>query len=331
MNESPGYAAVRNGCGLRPLVDIGILAISGRDRVRFLHGQCTQDVKGKQVPDGGYAFVLDGRGTNVGDFTFTLREDHILCRTAGWMAPKLQSWLSRFVITEDVAIADRTADFEVLQIAGPEARRNLASLFEGELPKAECSGRTGRACGTTAFVVADRSLGEEGFLVFLDSNAAPSASGSVATALIAQGATIIDPADAHILRVEAGLPLWGPDIQADTLPIESGQEARVVSYTKGCFAGQEVVAKQRTAGKPRRKLVGVISGKYPLRFDDAVCMDGEIAGTVRSPAWSPKLGGWIALAVVRGDASSAVRFGLARAPGSGAFLERVDLPFATGA
>jgi tRNA-modifying protein YgfZ len=282
-------AAARSGCVLASLSHLGALELSGADAVRFLHGQCTQDVKARKEHEGGYGFLLDARGKNLGDLHFLVLADRIHCVIGGDLQTTA-AWLDRFVIASDVHIAVRD-DLSAILVAGARAPSMLASVLGLALPSAEDHS----VDDGNAFVVADHRAGAPGFAVW----DAPPALALLARRLTALGAVPIGAQGLEVLRIEAGRPRFGADLDESVLPEESGQGTRAVSYTKGCYSGQEVVAKQKYLGKPRRMLTGITSPEIVPTPAALSARDGDVVGRVTSCAWSHERGRAIGLAMVR--------------------------------
>lgn len=264
-------AAARQGCVVAPLPHLGMLVLTGSDAARFLHGQCTQDVKGRKENEGGYAFLLDARGQNLGDFRFVVRRDRILIVLDRERIDATAAHLARFVIAADVVIEKNPALATL--VLGPKA----AAALGGSLPPIE--DHAAELGG--AIVIADGTYGVPGFQVW---GPAPRLH-----------APPIGDAALEVLRIENGRPRFGIDLDETVLPEESGQGDRAVSYTKGCYAGQEVVAKQKYLGKPRKRLVGVFPD---ADLETPAVLAGD-AGRITSCAWSPTLGRRIGLAMVK--------------------------------
>jgi folate-binding protein YgfZ len=252
-------ASARAGCVVAPLPRLGMLVLTGSDAVRFLHGQCTQDVKGRREDEGGYAFLLDARGRNLGDFHFVVLRDRILLVLDRERMEATAAHLARFVIAADVVIAKSSAAATL--VLGPKA-----------VPPTYLGG---------AIVIPDDTYGLPAFQTW---GGAPRVD-----------LPSIGPAALEVLRIEAGRPRFGVDLDENVLPEESGEGDRAVSYTKGCYAGQEVVAKQKYLGKPRKLLVGV----FPeADVETPAALAGD-AGRITSCAWSPTLARRIGLAMVK--------------------------------
>jgi folate-binding protein YgfZ len=295
---APAVAAARAGAGVAR-EDTGRLEIRGTDRARFLHGQCTQDVKGVVPPGGGAAFVLEPKGRNLGFLRFLVLPDRLLVESEPAVHARLAEHLRRFIVVDDVELVDVTADWEVLVVLGPASGPLLAALGPAgrRLPE-EDAVATSRVGDVEVLLQGDRSAGTSGCRVWVPrTSAAP-----VLAALTAGGALPLGPRSFEILRAEAGTPGFEADIGPDLLPAETPLEHRAVSYDKGCYVGQEVVARQHFRGRPRRRLVGLL-GDPGVALAPAAAVrsvEGAEFGVVTSARRSPSLDRWIALAVLKG-------------------------------
>ena len=297
-DAAESVAAARAGAGVAR-EETGRLEIRGGDRARFLHGQCTQDVKGVAPTGGGAAFVLEPKGRNLGFLRFLVLPDRLLVESEPAVHARLGDHLRRFIVVDDVELVDVSEDWEVLILAGPETRRLLEGLGPGgrRVP-AEDAVATSRVGKVEVLLQGDRSAGMPGCRLWTPKAAAE----SVLQALTAAGAVPLGPGSWETLRVEGGTPRFESDVGPDLLPGETPLEARAVSYDKGCYVGQEVVARQHFRGRPRRRLVGLVGDPgVVLAAGDAVSSSGEAGlGATTSALHSPTLGRWVALAVLKG-------------------------------
>ena len=155
-------------------------------------------------------------------------------------------------------------------------------------------------------------------------------SGAVDAVIRTAGLQRISEGAVEVMRVESGRPRFGRELDPSVLPVESGQEARAVSYDKGCYCGQEVVARQRYLGKPRKRLVGLVLDGTDAASGDAVSSDGAQLGVLGSVCRSPGLDAVIALAVLRGDDHSpGARRDVTRSDGGTTVATVAPLPFLT--
>jgi folate-binding protein YgfZ len=287
---SAGSLAARTSAGLFDLSHRGRLAVVGPDRESWLQGMVTADVKKLGVGAGCAATVVTAKGKLVAVLRVFKRPGELwIDLEAERVAPALEH-LRRHIIMEDCELVDRSAETAMLGLHGPTA---LALL--GIPPLAEYEQREVAIAGQAVVAIGSAELGLSGVDLWL----APAACEPVWKALLAAGATPLGLDAAEILRVEAGRPRFGAELDEDTLPLEAGLE-RAISYDKGCYVGQEVIARVTHRGHVNRKLAGLwISGDTAAATGAPLTHDGKPAGEVRSSLFSERLKAPIALGYVR--------------------------------
>jgi tRNA-modifying protein YgfZ len=269
------YRAAREGAALLTRPSGGVLEATGADRVRFLHGLLSNDIKNLEPGQACRAALLDSKARVLSLVSVLAEAGRLLIETPSGGAAKVQAVLERFIISEDVALRDASADWTILTLVGPKA--------EGLLPSAPCVGvRT-----------------DELVLPTFDVWCAAPAADAAREALLKRGASLLGEAAYESLRVEAGAPAFGRDVDESVLLPEAGLEDRV-SYDKGCYLGQETVARVKYRGHVNRALAGlVVEGSAGPRPGDVVRGEGKELGRVTSAAWSFGFGGPLALAYLR--------------------------------
>jgi tRNA-modifying protein YgfZ len=294
----------------------GKLALSGAQAAEFLNGQVSNDVEALEPGEGCYATFLTPKGKMLGDLRVlnTGPPTHeLLLDTERVSLQALFDLIRRGTIGWDAELHKRTLETALLSLTGPGARA-LAGADEAGLPEAEHAHRATRLAGAPVRLVATAG----GVDVLCDAADA----GAVTEALLAAGAIAVDEASAEVARVEAGRPRYGIDMDDTTIPQEAGLNERAVSFTKGCYVGQETVARLHWRGKPNRHLRGlrlsapVVTGT-PLRLGEKEV--GRAGSAVVSPVHGP-----IALALVRREAQPG---DVLTAGDDGTTAEVVELPF----
>ena len=307
------YRVLTEGCGLVDRSERGKLALSGPDAASFLSGQVTNDVEALAVGTGCYAAFLTHKGKMLGDLRI-LRTGpptpELLLDTERTALQALFDMIRRFKIGFDVELHKRTLESGLLSLIGPRAAEVAAA---GDLPADEHAHRAGEIGGHPVRLV----VTDTGVDVLCDA----AGTGAVRAALLLAGAEAVSEAAAEIVRVEHGRPRYGVDADDATIPQEAGLNERAVSFTKGCYVGQETVARLFYRGKPNRHLRGLaLSEPAPagaaLRLGDREV--GRLTTSVVSPALGP-----IALALVRREAAP----GDTLAVEGGATALVVELPF----
>lgn len=268
----------------------GLVSMEGPDTEALLQGVVSQDVKA--LPPGRHAraLLLTPKGGLIADLAIQrLRPDAFLVACDGLVRETVATKLARYVITEDVVVKDVTADHAVLALRGPRA----AAIAGPEATALE----PGALAVTARGVVFVRS--ETHGLAGVDLVVPRDAADSERSRLVAAGAVPVDAAFAEGLRVEEGGLRSGKDADESNLGPETRLEAVAVSYTKGCYVGQETIARIKTYGQVNRLLVGLTFEGEPAREGDAIAVDGKEAGRVTTVAFAPRLGRPAALAIVR--------------------------------
>jgi folate-binding protein YgfZ len=306
------YRAVTEACGVLDRSERGKLALSGAEAKSFLQGQVSNDVESLSPGSGCYAAFLTPKGKMLGDLRILDTGEELLLDTERLALQGLFNMIRRFSIGYQVQLEKRTLESGLLSLIGPDAVRvaGVESLADFEHAHAMTSlgWVPARAIRTDVGVDLLCSFGDTAALL---------------AAVSAAGAIPVSEEAAECLRIEQGRPRYGIDLDDTVIPQEAGLNARAVSFTKGCYVGQETVARLHYRGKPNRHLRG-------LRLSDEVGrgeeleFEGRSVGRVTSTAVSPRFGG-IGLGFVRRTAppGSTVSVGPA-----GVAAVVVELPFA---
>src|SRR5215813_6191174 len=242
--------ALRTGAALFDASGRGVVRLTGPDQVSFLQGMVTQDVEG--LPEGGVAdaALLTPKGSMVADARVVKRADDFLLLTEPGFGPVVRGGLERYLISEDAELSDATAEFGQLSLVGPEAEA-LAARALG-LPAANGDAlRPFDAGGATGWALPQGLL-----LPGVDLLVPAAALGTVFDRLLEAGATPVGFAALEVLRVERGTPRFGADMDEKTIPLEANLQ-RAIHYQKGCYIGQEVIARATFRGHVNRHLVGL--------------------------------------------------------------------------
>jgi folate-binding protein YgfZ len=309
------YRVLTDGCGLIDRSERGKLALTGTERKSFLAGQVTNDIEALPAGGGCYAAFLTHKGKMLGDLRVLAAEDadaepELLLDTERATLQALFDMVRRFKIGYDVELHKRTVQRGLLSLAGPGAR---AAAGADDLPHEEHAHRSGEVAGHPVRLIAT----DVGVDVLCDAGDTD----AVREALLAAGAEPVSEQAAEILRVERGRPRYGYELDDATIPQEAGLNERAVSFTKGCYVGQETVARLFYRGKPNRHLRGLrlseaVQSGAELRLGERVV--GRLASSLVSPTHGP-----IALALVRREAAP----GDTVAVEGGATAQVVELPF----
>lgn len=298
------YRAAREGAVFFDEPDRGRILAVGADRASYLQGLLTNDIHALGPGTGCYAAYLTAQGRMISDMYVMELGDAILVDMPASAREEVTAKFARFLFSEDVQLGDTTETFNQLSLVGPKSAAVLASTLSDPDAGALASfvpHQNARFDFEGERMIAARrdDYGVTGFVAYV-----PGVSDAAfRRALEAAGAARAERDVAETLRVEAGRPLFGVDMDADTIPLEAGIEDRAISFSKGCYVGQEVIVRvlHRGHGRVARKLVGLrIDGDVPARGDAIVSGDKRV-GQITSAARSPAVGAPIALGYVQRD------------------------------
>jgi folate-binding protein YgfZ len=334
------YEALTERCGLVDRSERGKLALTGSGAVDFLNGQVTNELADLRPGEGRYAAFLTNKGKMLGDLRIlAVGEDveradpdsgeppvELLLDTERVALQALFDMIRRYKIGYAVELHKRTLECGLLALIGPAARacaaRALEELAPGashadSLPATEHAHALARLGGASVRLI----VTAEGLDVLCDTGDLD----AVRLALLDAGAQAVSEPAAEIVRVERGLPRYGVDMDENTIPQEAGLNERAVSFTKGCYVGQETVARLYYKGKPNRRLRGlrVLQPAPPAATGEELRLGERLVGHVGSIVESPRLG-TLALALIRREAAPGDTLTIGA---HGATAELRELPF----
>ncbi|MCI0570343.1 MAG: aminomethyl transferase family protein [Myxococcaceae bacterium] len=294
-----GYQAARSGVVLHDASSRDVLRLTGPDRVTYLHGMVTNDINGLPVGAACDAALLTAKGAMVADARVLKREEDLLVDLEPGLGPKVLEFLQRFLISEDAELTDVSSEWGQLGVYGPGAFAALsAALGSPQEVLARNAVRSVDFGGATVLLVGNPVPAGAGVDVLVPRAALEPLYG----ALLEKGrARPIGFDVLEVLRVEAGWPRYGQDMVDTTIPLEAHLE-RAISYNKGCYIGQEVIARATFRGHMNRKLAGLLLGEGEAPAPGAELRSGEKkAGWLTSVVRSPTLGQNVALGYVHRD------------------------------
>jgi len=273
------------------------IAIAGKDRAAFLHGLVTNDVKKLGPGEGCHAAFLTPKGKMLADLVVLATGDEILLDAEAPLAATLDGLLRKYHFFHEVTLEDRTAARAVLHVEGPSTAALLASLGLS-LPAAPHASARAAIAGIDVLLVAESRAGSPG----VDVRLPIAAREAVATALETAGAVAAPGEVLEAGRIEAGLPRWGRELDETVLPDEAGLQRTAISYSKGCYIGQETVARIKTYGHVNRQLVGLLADGSPeLPLGSPVRAGETTVGALTSVGRRADGTGTIALGFVKRD------------------------------
>lgn len=319
MSVEEIVSRTRSGVGLFDMAHRGLIEVRGADRVRWLDGMISGDVEALESAASGagcYATLLTNRGAIVADLHVARIDESFLLESLRSEISRIIETLERYVIADDVELRDCSEEYACLGLEGPQAPALLEKITGGDIAnlEPECWAES-RIADRKVLVAAFGFSGESAYQLRMK----PSDRRAIEEALKAnskdKGFVRGNPEALEVLRVEAGIPALGAELDEDVLPPEARLE-RAISINKGCYVGQEIVARLRARGQVNHLLVGLRIDSSTLPPSGAeLSADGRVTGELTSIVLSPTEGP-IALGYVRREhaaAGTAVEFDGGRA------------------
>jgi folate-binding protein YgfZ len=284
------FQTLLSGCGLYDLSGRAKIAITGGDRVRWMNGMVSNNVRDLAAGRGVYAFMLNAQGHIQADLYVFQRGDSLLVNTERSQLEKVLQLFDHYIIADDVEIADISDTVTALGLTGPQSRAVLERAgipvpelgpLELSTPKCDCA----CDCLQCTLVRGDDSLGLS-YEIWL----APDKVKSTWDAVIAAGANAVGAGALTLFRISRGIPRFGVDIRERDLPQETGQ-TRALNFTKGCYLGQEIVERIRSRGAVHRMFGAfAVEGALP-EAGAKIVTSGKEVGEITSSAILPLPGG----------------------------------------
>ena len=303
--SAPAYDAARHRAAFLDRSQRGRIVVSGTERASYLQGLLTNDILSVKAGQGCYTAYLTAQGRMIADLYVYELGDVLLLMMSGAVKDGVMAKLDQFIFSEDVQLGDVTATFAQIAIVGPDAAAVVAAIVTTvsidalrEMP--EHGNARGEWRGGAAIVTRVTDTGEPGFDLYVEHAQAD----AVKSTLTAAGVAELDEPTAEAVRIESGVPLFGRDMDEETIPLEAGIESRAISFTKGCYVGQEVIIRvmHRGHGRVARKLVKLtIDGDRVPESGTAIRSGDREIGNVTSSTWSPALQRPIAFGYVHRD------------------------------
>jgi tRNA-modifying protein YgfZ len=275
------------------------LRLTGVDRVRFLNGQTTNDVRRARAEATQESCVLNAKGhLDAHLFLFATPND-IWLDADEELREQLRFRLERYVIADDVVIEDVTDQFALFHVLGDSEPRTTGATF---CPRS-------------------RRLGSEGWDLWVEWAGAEKTKN-----VLAADYRAMDESEWEVLRVENGIPRWGRELTPEIIPPEANLEARAIDYEKGCYIGQEVISRMKMSGKSRQRLCGLISETAPVPGME-VRAETKAVGRVTSAVFSQRMNSYISLAMIKRGYTEPGTSLVTSADGAEASVRIVTLPF----
>jgi folate-binding protein YgfZ len=340
------HKALRETAGVLDFSFRGRICLVGNDRIRFLHGQVTNDVKKLRVGEGCYAALTTAKGKMESDLNIFALADELLLDFEPGLTEKISQRLEKFIVADDVQIVDGAPHYGLLSVQGPRAENVIRSLnLFPEIPSTPFGSvkMSDATLGEIYLANLCRSRGDEAqiemksgtpYVVSCDLFVPNHSLAAVADKLIAAaknfGGRACGWTAFETARIENGIPRFGADMDETNLPLECGIESRAMSFNKGCYIGQEVLNRIHSFGHVTKELRGLRLADdlkiLPAR-GDKLFHNGKEIGYVTSAVKSPSLNANIALGYVRREANQIGTELVLRTASGESSVKILELPF----
>jgi folate-binding protein YgfZ len=274
------FDALRTGCGVYDLGFRGKISMTGSDRVRWLNGMVTNNIRDLAQGHGVYAFLLSPQGKIQGDMLAYNLGDSLMVDTDLSQVEKILATFDHYIIMDDVELKNLSGTITALGVSGPRSHEVLAATGLAVPTLQPLQLRQINWHGNECTVVRSDDLQGESYEIWLS----PERVAALWDALLVAGATPLGSEALEMQRITAGVPLYGVDISERDLPQET-EQVRALNFNKGCYVGQEIVERIRSRGNVHRKFTGFITqGKIAIapgaKISDGEKEVGEITSAV---------------------------------------------------
>ena len=293
------YKSVREGVGWYRITSESAFEMSGKDAVSFLQGMVSNDVKSLKEGTGCYAACLTPTGKMLSDLRIYALADRLLVLLPRKEKGKILEHLDKFIFTEEVLFKDLESEADLFSFQGPLSQKLLRDFVEDPLVLDPYQHRAFEREGIPFRVFGATHTGENGFDMWVSKKESLRLCELIQEMGRSYGIREINAEVLEVLRIEASLPLYGIDMDESTIPLEAGLET-AVNFTKGCYVGQEVIARIKYIGHTNRVLIGLKLSEAVSKGDQVV-QDGREVGSITSSCYSPAQHSYVALAMMRRD------------------------------
>lgn len=318
------YRAARSSAAVVDRSDRAVLRAHGRDPVRMLQGLITNDLAGAPEGQGVYAAVLTPKGKLIADVRLFRRGDELLVDMPATAREALLAHLRKYVPPLYARFEDLSGWWGVLGVYGPRSCELMGRVLGIQLPASGAEDAFVLVPRNAAELVATRTryAGADGYDVLAPAAELP----LIWRGLLEAGARPLGHATLEVLRIEAGRPRWGAELDEGVIPLEADLAQRAISMTKGCYTGQEVIVRILHRGHVNRLLRGLLLGDIPVPTPGTPLLREEKpVGHVTSACHSPRHGQTIGLGYVRREVQPPAQLALGSPAGPAAWA--VELPF----
>ena len=308
-DSSAELAALHQSAGIIDLSFRSRLCVTGTDRARFLHGQVTNDVKRLNAGDGCYAALVSAKGRMQSDLNVFCLADELLLDFEPGLATTVAQRLEKYIVADDVQVVDVAPHYGLLTVQGPAAEQivRTTGLFKSPPAKPLQSVTSADSELGELYLMNNPRLATAGFDCFIPVQALHTVAARLVDASTGIGGRLCGWRAFEVCRIEAGIPRFGVDMDEHTLLPECGIESRAVSFSKGCYIGQEVINRVHTIGhvnRQLRRLQARDEASTPPARGDKLFHAGKEVGTITSATQSPALQRTVALGYVHRDATA---------------------------
>lgn len=295
------YRAARETVALHDASYRESLRITGEDRASFLHGMVTQEVKNLPAGSAAYAALVNVKGAMVADARILKREADLLLDLEPGTGAKVREFLEKYLISEDAELHDATGELALLRLLGPHTPNVLAGALGAPFgPLAHHAARAASLAGQEVWLVGSMTVEPHGVDVWVPRAGLEPVWRALTEAGAPLGLRPLGFEALEQLRVEAGVPRYGQDMVDTTIPLEANLSS-AISYNKGCYIGQEVIARATFRGHMNRKLTGLLLGDVDAAPGTELRRGEKKVGWLTSVARSPLKGQRVALGYVHRD------------------------------
>ena len=329
------HRALCESAGILDFTVRGRLCLAGGDRVRFLHGQVTNDIKSLGVGAGCYAALITAKGKMQSDLNIYCLPEELLLDFEPGLNAIVSERLQKYVIADDVQIIDVAPNFGLLSVQGPKAESVIRAVGIGDdLPtKAFGFVRKPETDFGEIHVMNQARLGTSGFDLLVATDQVKALKKKLVWAAKSADGCECGSEAFEVARIEAGIPRFGADMDDTINPLEAGLEERAISFNKGCYIGQEIISRIRTYSEVAKALRGLRLEddlKKSPNKGDKLFHDGKEAGFVTSATASPTLKANIALGYVKREVNQLGTELTLRTADGESRVRIVELPFVKG-
>jgi folate-binding protein YgfZ len=300
------YEAARNNVALVDTNFRAVFALTGPDRVRYLNAVTSGNIRDLTPGQSALGLLLNAQGHMLAELMTLVLEDRLLVLSHAYLRQRTFEILERFIIMDDATLADDTAQTGTLAIEGPKALDLLRKLMHVEYMQLPDGAHVTAVLDSAGAAIPCRVLrhslfGIRGAELLLPRESLSAAWQALTAAARVQGGAPIGYRALNMLRLEAGIPWFGTDFDEHQIPQEAGVESTHITFTKGCYTGQEIVERVRSRGHVNRRLTGLLfnSTEVPKPGATVLAKDGTEAGHITSAAFSPLAGKATGMAYLR--------------------------------